>query len=50
MNVSTANAGRVVVPEVLATLMPELRALTGHAMHGGLGFSVANAKGAVEAA
>ena len=25
-------------PEVLATLTPELRALTGHAMHGGLGF------------
>ena len=26
-------------PEVLATLTPELQALTGHAMHGGLGFS-----------
>ena len=37
-------------PEVLATLTPELRALTGHAMHGGLGFSVADAKAAVEAA
>ena len=28
-----------VPPEVLATLAPELQALTGHAMHGGLGFS-----------
>ena len=37
-------------PEVLATLTPELQALTGHAMHGGLGFSVADAKAAVEAA
>ena len=37
-------------PEVLATLTPELRALTGHAMHGGLGFSVQDVKAAVEAA
>ena len=28
-----------VPPDVLATLTPELRALTGHVMHGGLGFS-----------
>ena len=32
-----------VPPEVLATLTPELQALTGHVMHGGLGFSAANA-------
>ena len=37
-------------PEVLATLTPELQALTGHAMHGGLGFSVADSRAAVEAA
>ena len=37
-------------PKVLATLTPELQALTGHAMHGGLGFSTADAKEAVEAA
>ena len=37
-------------PEVLATLTPELRVLTGHAMHGGLGFSVQDAKAAAEAA
>ena len=37
-----------VPPEVLATLTPALQALTGHVMHGGLGFSVADA--AVDAA
>ena len=37
-------------PQVLKELSPELRALTGHAMHGGLGFSVADAEGAVDAA
>ena len=37
-------------PEVLTTLTPELQALTGHAMHGGLGFSVADTNAVVEAA
>ena len=37
-------------PEVLATLKPELQALTGHVMHGGLGFSTADVAEAVEAA
>ena len=37
-------------PEVLATLTPELQALTGHVMHGGLGFSVRDAQAAAEAA
>ena len=31
-------------PQVLRELSPELRAMTGHAMHGGLGFSVADAE------
>ena len=31
-------------PQVLRELSPELRTMTGHAMHGGLGFSVANAE------
>lgn len=39
-----------VPPEVLATLAPELQALTGHVMHGGLGFSVADAEAAAAAA
>ena len=39
-----------VPPEVLATLTPELQALTGHVMHGGLGFSVADAEAAAAAA
>ena len=39
-----------VPPEVLATLTPELQALTGHVMHGGLGFSVADAAAAAAAA
>ena len=39
-----------VPPEVLATLTPALQALTGHVMHGGLGFSVADAAAAVDAA
>ena len=38
-----------VPPEVLATLTPELQALTGHVMHGGLGFSVADAADVVQA-
>ena len=36
--------------KVLATLTPALQALTGHVMHGGLGFSVADAAAAVDAA
>ena len=37
-------------PEVRRELSPELRELTGHAMHGGLGFSVVDAEDAVNAA
>lgn len=37
-------------PEVLATLTPELQALTGYAMHGGLGFSTELADAVVDAA
>ncbi len=37
-------------PQVLSELSPELRAMTGHAMHGGLGFSVADAEAVADEA